>query len=184
VTSLLLLTQMNMVRSVAKRPYLFEVIEGLRLQPFNADTAGRIERFRPGVVVKCTAMTQPRTLPFQGYYWATLTAIVDATECAASADHLHDFLVKACNYTTLICDKSGKPIDVVRDSTAFDAMGEDEFSQYVQAAQKILAERLGVAWDEYTKSDGAASQAASGQAGAATGRKSAPATNSSERADQ
>jgi hypothetical protein len=177
VTFLRLLVRMTMVRSVAKRPYLFTVIEGLRLQPFDADTAGRLERFRVGTLVRCSGLTQPRTLPFQCRYWATLTAIVDATECAASADHLHDFLVKACNYTTLICDKSGKPIDVVRDSTAFDAMGEEEFVQYVAAAKKILAERLGIVWDEFKESAGASSQAANGSAGETFSSRVSPATN-------
>lgn len=150
---------MNMVRSVAKRPYLFTVIEGLRLQPFDADTEARLQRFRPGTLVRCAGITQPRTLPFQGRYWATLTSIVAATECAASAEHLHDFLVKACNYTTLICDSRGKPIDVVRDSTAFDAMGEEEFTEYVFAAKRILAERLGIVWEDFTDSGVAASHA-------------------------
>ena len=154
-----------MVRLVAKRPYLFEVVEGLLLQPFDADTASRLERFRPGTLVRCSGITQPRTLPFQGRYWATLSSIVDATECAASADHLHDFLVKACNYTTLICDKSGKPIDVVRDSTAFDAMGEEEFTQYVAAAKRILAERLGIVWEEFNESGDANPQAVHRKAG-------------------
>lgn len=145
-----------MVRAVANRPLLFTVVEGPALRPFDADTAARLENYRRDALVKCTGLTHPRTLPFQGYYWATLTAIVEATDCAPTADHLHDYLVKASRYTTLICDKNGKPVDVVRDSTAFDAMDEAEFSAYVRTAQRTLAEQLGIAWDDFTRPDRAA----------------------------
>lgn len=139
-----------MVHIVAKRPFLFHV-DGVFLRPFDVDTETRLEQFGQGQLVRCVNLTKPRTLPFQGYYWATLTQIVEATECAATADHLHDFLVKACNYTSLICDATGKPIDMVRDSTAFDAMDELAFETYVMAAQKVLAERLQIVWDDYTR---------------------------------
>lgn len=140
-----------MVQQVAaKRPYLFTV-EGLKLKPFDVDTEMRLQDFQQGQLLRCTSLTRPRSLPFQGHYWATLTNIVDATECAATVDHLHDFLVKACGYTSIICDVKGMPMDVVRDSTAFDAMDENEFQKYVNAAQRVLAERIGLDWADFTK---------------------------------
>ena len=141
---------MTMVRSVAnKRPYLFTVAGGA-LRPFDNDTEQRLGRFADGAVVRCQNVTQPRTIPFQGYYWATLANIVEATGCAPTSDHLHDHLVKICGYTALITDIDGKPVDLVRDSTAFESMDEPTFSAYVNHAQQMLAERLGIVWDDFT----------------------------------
>ena len=140
----------NMGHSVAnKAPHLFTVREG-HLVPFDAYTADRLSRFADGATVRCSNLTQPRALPFHNRYWATLSQIVTATECAPSADHLHDWLVKACGYTTMIVDRDGKPVDMVRDSTRFDRMDEPEFQQYVTAAQRMLADRLGIVWDDFT----------------------------------
>ena len=139
-----------MGQSVAnKAPYLFNMCGG-QLVPFDAYTEERLQRFPEGTLVRCPNVTQPRSLPFHSAYWATLSQIVTATECAASADHLHDWLVKVCGYTTMIVDRHGKPVDMVRDSTRFEKMGEPEFQQYVAAAKRMLAERLGIVWDDFT----------------------------------
>lgn len=130
-------------------PYLFTVVGG-RLQPFDAHCEAHLQKFPNGTTLKCANLVQPRSLPFQGYYWATLANIVDGTGIAPTPNHLHDALVKLCGYVSVVTDIRGKPIDMVRDSTAFDKMDEPEFHDYVQHAQLVLAERFGINWDDYT----------------------------------
>lgn len=133
-----------------RQPYLFTVSRG-QLCPFDAYAEQHVRKFADGTVLKCANLTQPRSLPFQGLYWATLANIVEATEIAPTADHLHDALVKLSGYVSIITDINGKAIDMVRDSTAFDRMDEPQFHQYVEKAIKILAERFGINWDDFTK---------------------------------
>lgn len=139
----------------SRQPYLFTVSRG-QLCPFDAHAEAHIGKFRDGTVLKCANLVQPRSIPFQGLYWATLANIVEATEIAPTADHLHDALVKLSGYVSVITDVRGNPIDMVRDSTAFDKMDEAQFHQYVDKAIKVLAERFGINWDDFTKKDRAA----------------------------
>lgn len=132
-----------------KRPYLFTVSRG-QLCPFDAHAESHLAKFADGTVLKCANLVQPRCIPFQGYYWATLANVVENTGIAPTADHLHDALVKLCGYVSIVTDIHGKPIDMVRDSTAFDKMDEPAFHEYVDHAQRVLAERFGITWDEYT----------------------------------
>ncbi len=94
-------------------------------------------------------MVLPRTLPFQGYYWVHLTKIVKKTECAATAIHLHKSLLKLCGYVSPVYSVHGKVISLETDSTAFEAMGEDDFHIYVDHAKRALAEHLGIVWEDY-----------------------------------
>ena len=134
---------------MAGRSYLWYV-QGTTLRPFDDFTEAAVEHIQDGSVVRTQKPTVPRAIPFNSYYWATLANIVDGTGIAPTAHHLHDALVKLCGYVSVVTDINGKPIDMVRDSTAFDRMDEPEFHDYVMHAQQILAERFGINWDDYT----------------------------------
>lgn len=101
--------------------------------------------------LKIDKIVLPRKLPFQGYYWATLTEIVTATEIAATARHLHNSLLKLTGYGAPIYNTKGEFVDWAIDSTAFDAMDQVAFEEYVRHAQRALAEKIGINWDDYTR---------------------------------
>lgn len=143
------------------RPHLW-CKRGNSLVPNDAASEEFLGSIVDGCVVRTNKPTQPRSLPFQGKYWATLALIVNATECCPSSDHLHDFLVKATGFVSAVTGADGRIVDTVRDSTAFDAMDEQEFQQYVRRAEQVLMERLQIdveairdeAWsNEYTQPD-------------------------------
>lgn len=133
-----------------RQPYLFTVSEG-RLCPFDAHAEAHLHKFHDGTVLRCGNLTQPRSLPFNGLYWATLTNIVENTGIAPTSNHLHDALVKLSGFVSVITDIHGNPVDMVRDSTAFDKMDEPEFHEYVEKAIMVLANRFGIVWDDFTK---------------------------------
>ena len=136
-------------------PFIFTV-EGSRLIAADAWTAERLDSFRKGTVVKAKTLVRPRSLPFQGFYWVHLAEIVKATECAATDKHLHRGLLNLCGFVSPIYNKSGGIVEYAIDSTAFDAMKEDEFHTYVEHAKRALAEQLGIVWDDYTRKERAA----------------------------
>lgn len=135
---------------VGSQPWIF-TREGTRLVPADSWTAERLDDLPQGKHLKADKLTLPRSLPFQGYYWSTLRAIVQATECAATEDHLHKSLLKLCGYVQPTYNKNGDVIDWAVDSTAFEKMDDAPFKEYVEQAKKALAEHLNLVWDDYER---------------------------------
>lgn len=75
-------------------------------------------------------------------YWKALSLACEATEKWPTPEHLHDALKRACGYVTVNHDMSGRPF-VTTDSTAFDAMNQDEFKAYFDKAMAKLSEAVG-----------------------------------------
>lgn len=121
------------------------------LSAYDAWTDHRLSLLPIAKPLKIEKIILPRKLPFQGMYWATLTNIVKATEVAATAKHLHNALLKLTGYGAPIHNAKGEYVDWAADSTAFDAMDQIAFEEYVRHAQKALAENIGINWDDYTR---------------------------------
>lgn len=132
-----------------QQPWIFTV-ENSRLVPAEPWTQERVGELKPGVTYKIDKIVQPRSLPFQGMYWATLNQIVKATGIAPNSDALHRALLTLTKHVTAVTDMQGRVISLVPDSTAFDKMDQQDFGKYVDEAKLELA-RLDIVWEDYTK---------------------------------
>lgn len=94
-----------------------------------------------GAEFKLVSLTK-RSIPQHRAYWKALTLVADNDERWGSTEHLHDALKRACGYVTVTHGLDGKPF-VTTDSTAFDAMKQDEFAAYFKKAMAKLAEAVG-----------------------------------------
>ena len=134
---------------MSKQPFIF-YRQGSSLVPAEPWTAERLDQYPEGKQLKAATLTQSRSVAFQGFYWVHLAEICRATECAATADHLHKSLLKLCGYWHQTTDIKGNVIDIAVDSTRFEKMDQPEFFEYVEQAKKVLATELGIVWDDYT----------------------------------
>lgn len=84
-----------------------------------------------------------RSKPQNALYWKVLSEVVNATGEWATPSHLHMALKRACGFTYPTKDLvTGTEREEV-DSTAFDAMSDDEFRVYFDTAMQKLAEHVG-----------------------------------------
>lgn len=84
-----------------------------------------------------------RSLPRLRAYWAMLHEVVAATECAASAERLHEAMKLELGIVDLV--KVGTMTVAIPGSIAFDRMTEAEMAEYFDIAQRFLAEKYGYA---------------------------------------
>lgn len=84
-----------------------------------------------------------RNLPRLRAYWAMLHDVVAATECAASAERLHEAMKLELGIVDLV--KVGTMTVAIPGSIAFDKMTEAEMVGWFKLAEKFLAERYGYA---------------------------------------
>lgn len=82
-----------------------------------------------------------RSLPRLRAYWSMLHDVVAATECAASAERLHEAMKLELGIVDLV--KVGTMTVAIPGSIAFDKMSESEMTEYFQIAEKWLAEKYG-----------------------------------------
>lgn len=131
-------------RPRSRPPYaMVERVAGGRLRPVAAYDAAVVDQARPGAVYDLVPR-RDRGPKLQGLYWGVLNAVVEATDVVPTSAHLHDQIVRHCGYVRKILNPLTGAEEEVRDSTAYDAMNEDEFSAYVDRAMAALAEALGV----------------------------------------
>lgn len=131
-------------RPRSRPPYaMVERAFGGRLRPVAAYDAAVIDQARPGTVYDLVPR-RDRGHKLQGLYWSVLNAIVEATDVVPTSAHLHSQVVRHCGYVRTILNPLTGAEEDVRDSTAYDAMSEDEFSAYVTRAFAALSEVLGV----------------------------------------
>lgn len=115
---------------------------GNQLVPFDACANEQLEELPHGKPLTFK-VSQPRSTDQNRWYWVELSHVVKATECAPTSRHLHQALKLALRYTMPVFDAKGEIVSHIPDSTAFDAMTQQEFNIYFQAAQKLVAERWG-----------------------------------------
>lgn len=72
-------------------------------------------------------------------YWAMLHEVVQATECAASAEQLHEAMKLELGIVELV--KVGHLTVAIPGSIAFDKMSEPEMVEWFRIAEKWLADK-------------------------------------------
>lgn len=97
--------------------------------------------FPIGAEFKLVRMNK-RSIPQHRAYWKALSLVCESTNQWPTPEHLHDALKRTCGYVTVNHDMSGRPF-VTTDSTAFDAMNQDEFKAYFDKAMAKLSEAVG-----------------------------------------
>lgn len=115
--------------------------KGAGLWPCMQMDADEIARFPFGEKIKVKLHTGrvPKRLRF---YRSFLSKVVQATDCAPNADALHEAVKLSTGYVTPVLIK-GYQVNVPR-SVAFDKMTEVEFSDFLKAALKFIAESYGI----------------------------------------
>ena len=83
-----------------------------------------------------------RSNPQNALYWATLAKVVEATDAYPSAEHLHDAIKMALDFTMPIKTLDGK-IVYVPDSTAFGRMDAAQFKTFFDKAIELLNKMTG-----------------------------------------
>lgn len=111
------------------------------LQPVSGFDAELLMGKPFGTEFRVTSLTK-RSLPQQRTYWKALSEVCRATDTWASPEHLHDALKRACGYITVNVMLDGSEF-VTTDSTAFDAMGADQFKAYFDKAMEKLTDAVG-----------------------------------------
>jgi hypothetical protein len=76
-----------------------------------------------------------RTQARNAAYWAGLGAAVRSTDAWPTATHLHHDLKRLCGYVETWHNPLTRQDEIRVQSTAFDKMGETEFSAYFRLAQ-------------------------------------------------
>jgi hypothetical protein len=83
-----------------------------------------------------------RSLPQQRLYWQALGQVVRATGKWPTAEHLHHELKLICGYRMTVVNWDTGEVSTAVDSTAFDAMTQDEFRVYFDLAMSKLSEHI------------------------------------------
>ena len=82
-----------------------------------------------------------RSTPRLRAYWAMLHDVVAATECAPSAERLHEAMKLELGIVDLV--KVGTMTVAIPGSIAFDKMSEAEMVEWFRMAERFLAEKYG-----------------------------------------
>jgi hypothetical protein len=83
-----------------------------------------------------------RSLPQLRLYWSILSRVVEATEIAPTAAHLHDLLKVELGYVRPVLLLDGREM-LWPDSVALEAMPPNEFRRYFDDAMMRLAKHCG-----------------------------------------
>lgn len=83
-----------------------------------------------------------RSRPQQRLYWLMLNRVVKATSQWPTAEKLHRDIKLTLGYTEPAVNLRTGEVVAIPDSTALDAMTQDEFQAFFDAAVKLLSERL------------------------------------------
>jgi len=84
---------------------------------------------------------QQRSHPRLRAYWKMLSLVVEATDCAASAEKLHEAMKLELGVVDLV--RVGRMTVAIPGSIAFDKMTESEMAAYFQRAEEWLSRTYG-----------------------------------------
>lgn len=133
---------------MAKKPekpvYAFRR-QGNALVPDMDMDARALEGIAEGQLVRAD-IKEFRSLGRLRAYWKMLHDVVAATECAASAERLHEAMKLELGIVDLV--KVGNMTVAIPGSIAFDAMTEAEMVEWFGIAQRFLAEKYGYVPEE------------------------------------
>lgn len=125
-----------------KPPLPIVVLVNGRLVGASGFDAEELGRFPNGTEFDLKPRTK-RSPPHNGTYWKALTLAVEATGRWPSREALHTALKVKLGRVEPIMDMGGRIVGMKPDSTRFEAMRQDEFASYFEAAMRALAEALG-----------------------------------------
>lgn len=131
-----------MAKRKDKPPPPIAVLGKTGIAPATAFDAEELARFPAGTEFDLVPRTQ-RSLPHHRLYWQALTLAVEATGLWPSREALHRALKVRLGRVEPILDMSGRVVGMIPDSTSFEAMRQDEFRIYFDAAMKALADATG-----------------------------------------
>ncbi|MEY9147494.1 MULTISPECIES: hypothetical protein [Bradyrhizobium] len=99
-----------------------------------------------------TQFAQPRSGPRHRLYRVILRIVTNNTDLFASEESLHDTLLLANGVVRPVMTTAGEII-MIPSSTAFDAMGEEDFKAYFDAALETIQSHIipGIDLDELLK---------------------------------
>lgn len=128
---------------MAKKPekpiYAFRK-RGLSLVPDMEFDARLLDGIKEGELVKVD-VKEFRNPGRMRAYWAMLHEVVAATECAPSAERLHEAMKLELGIVDLV--KVGTMTVAIPGSIAFDKMSEVEMVEWFRIAERFLAEKYG-----------------------------------------
>lgn len=104
--------------------------------------ADQLEQIRIGEDVE-VEVKKRRSSPQQRLYWKMLAKVVEATDCSASAVHLHKELKRHLGYVERRTAFDGS-VYLAEDSTAFSKMDGAAFKVFFDKAVGALASELGI----------------------------------------
>jgi hypothetical protein len=127
---------------------LLEVLSDGTIRPRSKWDRGKIEkkvgRAKPeanGAKLLRASLANIRSLPQLRLYWPWIRKVTENSAVNLSEKLLHNMLLVACGYTEPFVDIEGN-MQLIPSSIAFDEMSDEDFSQYFERAQQIVAERI------------------------------------------
>lgn len=125
----------------SERPIYAFIRKGNYLVPEMEMDARALDSISQGERVK-VEITQWRNVDRLRAYWAMLNEVVTATECAPSAEKLHELIKLETGFVDLVRLGNGMKV-AVPGSIAFDKMTEDQMVAFFQGAERFLGENYG-----------------------------------------
>ena len=106
------------------------------------DEAGRKQhaKLKVGSLVGAR-VARSRSVVQNALYWRVLQAVVDSTGQWRTPEELHLALKVACGYVDVVRLTNGRMIKVPG-STSFDALDQDGFQRYCDAAFRIICDEI------------------------------------------
>src|SRR5262252_4072642 len=115
---------------------------GKGLFPANARAADALQRI-PEHATVAVRIDRRRSAAQNCLYWSVLEQVVAATDRWRTAEELHVALKVATGHVDVVRLIDGRRV-LVPESTAFDAMSQDEAQAFYDAAFRVIAEDLGL----------------------------------------
>lgn len=125
------------------------------LSPVGMVDVETIDAIPPGTEFELRRITKRSNLQLR-LYWATLSDVLRrvGTDTWPSSEHLSEALKQALGYITTYYKLDGTPY-IATDSIAFEAMTQEEFQGYFNAAMAKLTETVGfdvlAAYEEWAR---------------------------------
>lgn len=112
------------------------------LEPHSSYDAEKVaKRIKNGRFQLRAQIAQVRSLPQLRLYWPWIRLVVENSPHFNTEQALHKLLLVACGITEPLIDLEGN-ISMIPSSIAFDAMGQEEFETYFDAAQQVVSTNI------------------------------------------
>jgi hypothetical protein len=115
------------------------------LSPVSSYDAEALDAFPQNTEFDLISRTR-RSNPMNRFYWSILTDMIEATvleDTWPSSHKLHEAILISLGYVTIAHNFDGTTRQIP-DSTAFDAMDQDDFRAYFDKATALLSRLTGI----------------------------------------